>query len=309
MPGIPGPVNVHFDLPLTNFALKYDILEYVGYRVAPAVSVMHESDRYYIFGQSRDSLNVPNAKRAIGDMSNEIKFQQTDDAYSCDEYALRYALADRVRDNADDIMRLRQRGTQQCIDQLNLAKERRLQPLFQSFGAAPLVPGANVATKWDAGTTADPESDIKSAMGIIRRAIGRDPNTILMTQDVADALVAHFKSTLSNVDIAAKLTFVDLPNVLWGLNVIIAKSIYNTANAGQTPSIADIWNDNVTVFYMDPSPSIDVMSFVYTFQARPYLTKTWRDEARNVENIEVSVVETEKMVAREAAYVLGDTLT
>ena len=116
--------------------------------------------------------------------------------------------------------------------------------------------------------------------------------SVRVTRD--DGMLLPF-TVLSNVDIKAKLTFVDLPDVLWGLNVIIAKSIYNTANPAQTPSLADIWNDNVTVFYMDPNPAIDVMSFAYTFQARPFMTKTWREEARAVEMIEVSEVVTEKI--------------
>ncbi len=307
MPHQPGMPQVHLDVPLTNFALQYSHPEYLGYSVAPAVTVVHESDQYYIFNEAREDIVRPNALRAIGDKSNEIKFRVTTDTYSCEEYALRYPLADRIRDNADDVMRLRQRGTQQCLDQLMLDKELRLQGLFQTTGGA--VPNSTVGTKWD-DTGADPEADIQAAKSVVRRAIGKEPNSILMSRPVADALVIHLKGSLTALNMATKLTFMDLPDILWGLRVFIGDGIYRTDNPGQAApgTISDIWNDNVVVFYMDPSPGIDVMTFVNTMQKRPFTTKTWRDEARAIENIECSHVEVEKLVAPIAALILDDAL-
>lgn len=306
MPVSPAPNDIHLDIPLTSFALKYESLEYLAYQISPAVQVLHESDKYYIFNAAREQLNVPNPLRAIGDKSAEIRFAVTNDSYTCEEYSLHYPLADRIRDNADNPMRLRERGTQQVIDQLNLAKEVRLQAMYQTTGGS--VPSGGVTTKWDAAN-ATPESDIQAAKSAVRSAIGREPNSILMSIPVADALVIHLKSILTALDLGTKLSFINLPDILWGLKVYLAKGIKNTANAAQTPVIADIWNDNVVVFYQDPSPAIDVMSFVYTMQALPSATKTWREEARKSEMIEVSVIEVEKMVAPTAAHIIEDVLT
>ena len=59
MPVIPAPNDIHLDIPLTNFALKYASLEYLAYQIAPAVQVVNESDKYYIFNAAREQLNVP----------------------------------------------------------------------------------------------------------------------------------------------------------------------------------------------------------------------------------------------------------
>lgn len=312
MPGSPGigPTNVHFDVPLTNFALQYGHQEYLSYDIAPVISVKHESDRYYVWNSDREDIVRPNALRAIGAPSNEIKFGIAQDTYSCDEYALHYPLADRIRDNADDVMRLRERATKQILDMIDLDKEMRLQAMYQTTGGA--VPNTTIVTKWDANNAA-PEADINVAKNAIRDAIGKEPNSILMSVRVAEALVQHLKDVLTSLDMGTKLSFTDLPAMLWGLKVYIAKGNVRTGNPGQPvvtgTTIQPIWNDNVVVFYQESSPSMEAMSFVYTFQSRPFMTKTWRDEVLSSEIIESSVVEVEKMCAPLAAYILDDALT
>lgn len=307
MPNQPSLSQVHVDVPLTNFALKWSHPSYLNYAIAPKVPVKFESDKYYKFNEAREDIVRPNALRAVGDKANEIRFRVTQDSYSCEEYALVYPLPDRIRDNQDAPMRLRQRGTQQVLDQLMLDKEARLQAIYQDTSGT--IPGANVATKWD-DTGADPEGDIQGAKSIVRRAIGREPNSILMTRAVADALVRHLKGSLTALNMATKLTFMDLPDMLWGLRVYIGDGIIRTDNPGQPApgTVADIWDETVVVFYQDANAAIDVMSFMYTFEKRPFTTKTWRDESREVEYIQVSHLEVEKLVAPVAGYQLRDTL-
>jgi hypothetical protein len=311
MPGSPGigPTNVHFDVPLTNFALQYGHTEYLTYEIAPVVSVKHESDRYYVWNSDREDIIRPNALRAIGTPSNEIKFGVAQDTYSCDEYALNYPLSDRIRDNADDVMRLRERSTKQILDMMDLDKELRLQAMYQTTGGA--VPNTTVVVKWDA-TSAVPEEDINAAKTAIRTAIGKEPNSILMSVAVADVLVQYLKTAIAgSIDMGTKVSFTDLPAILWGLKVYIGKGNVRTGNPGQPVGslVQPIWNDNVVVFYQDPSVSMESMSFVKTFQSRPYMTKTWRDERVSSEILEASVIETEKMCAPLAAYILDDSLT
>jgi hypothetical protein len=313
MPGSPGigPQNVHFDVPLTNFALQYGHTEYLSYQVAPVVNVRHESDKYYVWNSDREDIVRPNALRAIGTPSNEIKFGIAQDTYSCDEYALNYPLADRIRDNADDVMRLRERSTKQILDMLDLDKELRLQALYQTTGGS--VPSTTVVVKWDT-STAVPELDISAAKSAIRTAIGKEPNSILLSVEVADALVQYLKVAIAgSIDMGTKVSFTDLPPVLWGLKVYIAKGNVRTGNPGQAivtgTTITPIWNDNVVIFYQEENPGMETMCFIKTFQSRPFMTKTWRNEIVSSEIIESSVIECEKMCAPLAAYILDAALT
>lgn len=303
-----GPSQVHISVPLTNFALQYKQLEYLGYQIAPIVGVRKEADKYWVFDQDRANIAPINTKRGLYEEAVRVKMTTGEDTYSCDEYAASWPVPDRIRDNADDPVRPMQRGTQQAINMLDLDKETRLKALFQTFGAAPLAPGANVSNKWNV-TAGDPKADIMGAKSVIRKAAGVEPNSILLSAEVADALVRKIEASLNSLDLRTKLSFIDLPSILWGLKVYIARGVYRTNNMGiSTPTTDYIWSDNVTVFYMDPTPAIDVMSFVYTFQSRPHMVKEWREESKSATVVEASRVEVEKMVCRDCAYVLGDVL-
>jgi len=306
MPAL-SPRQVHVNVPLTNFSVQYDHLEYLTYRIAPAVDVKKEQDIYYVFNENRESITPVNTERAVGTPAAEVQLSGDTDTYQCKEYALAYKLPDRVRENADDPWRLEQRGIGRTIDLLDLDKERRIQAMFQTFGGAGQPPGANVATKWD-DTGGDPEGDIRAAKKIVRQAIGRVPNSMLISADVGNALIGVIKSALTSLDLKTKLTFNDLPDMLWGLKLYIGNAIQNTANAGQTATIADVWNDNVVIFYMDPNPGLDGMNFVSTFRSQKEMVIQWREDRIRSDMYEVNRVEVEKMVAPTAAYVLGDTL-
>lgn len=306
MPAL-SPREVHIDAVLTNYAVQYDHLEYLTYKIAPAIDVKKESDVYYVFGGNRRSITQANTKRAVGTAAAEVQLSGETDNYQAEEYALAYKLPDRVRENADAAWKIEQRGIGRTIDLLDLDKEIRLQAIFQTFGGAGQPPGGNTSNKWNT-TNGVPEADIRVAKRAVRQAIGRKPNSMLMSSLVGDALIAKIKTVLTSLDLRTKLTFNDLPDKLWGLDLYIAEGIKNTANEGQTPVIADIWNDNVVVFYMDPKPSLEAMTFVSTLRARAEMVKRWREEKIASDMFEVSRLEVEKVVAATAAYVIGDVL-
>lgn len=303
-----GTSEVHLNVPLTNFALQYDHPDYLVYEIAPTLPVVKESDIYYIFDSDRQSIVRPDTLRAIGAPSNAVKLTRSTDTYLTEEYSLHYPLPDRIRKNQDAPLRLEQRGVKQIVDGLDLDKEMRLQALYQTFGGAGQPPGANVTVKWNVAATADPEADIQAAKEVVRKAIGKKPNSMLISAAVGDVLIRRIKSALTALDLKTKLTFIDLPAILWGLKLYIGEGVVNTANPTATPVVTDIWNDNVVVFYQDPTPAIDVMSFVYTFQSQPHMVTQWREDHLKSDIYEASRVEVEKIVAPTAAYVMGDVL-
>jgi hypothetical protein len=165
-----------------------------------------------------------------------------------------------------------------------------------------------IGTKWDANSGQDPEEDIDTAKTSIRQTAGVDPNVILMSEKVWQALRRWLKSQATNLTYQEKVSIGKPPDMLWNCRLIVAGSIENTTKEGQADSIADIWNDNVLVAYVEPNPSLTGLSFMYTFRSRQFRVKTWREEKRDGEFIEVSVIQDEKLVASAAAYLLTDAL-
>jgi len=296
------PKSVHVDAALTNIAIKYKNMALVAERILPVVPVIKESDKYYIF--RKEELVIDKAKRAAGAEAKEITWDVDTATYSCEEYALRHLVPDRVMNNADAPVRPKITSTQKLTQKLLLAQEKRGADLVQN--TLGVTAGAAPSTRWDL-TSPDIEGDIDAAKSTIRSNAGTEPTSILLPYKVAQ--IVKRDTTIRNlirytVPGDVLLRNGDLPPVLFNLEVIIAGAIHNIANEGQTADITDIWRDDVLVFYKEATPSIDVLSLGYIFRVGNFVTKGYREEKRAGDMIEVSVIEDEKLCAADCGYLI-----
>jgi len=302
---MPTVSSVHVSVPLSNIAIKYKNPAFVAERIAPIVPVNKEADRYYIF--SREELRDMDSLRAAGAEANEVDWDVTSATYTAEEYALKHLLPARVVANADPAIQPKINTTQKLSKWINLGFEKRVQAIAQNVANV----GGNhtVVTKWDAAAGQDPEADVDTAKNSIRQTAGVNPNTILMSETVWQALRRWLKSQATNATYRDWIEIGKAPNRIWDLDLIVAGSVENTSDEGQADSISDIWNDNVVVAYVEKSPSLDSLTFIYTFRARVFRTKTWTVEERDGEMIEVGVIQDERLIASDAGYLMVDALT
>ncbi len=297
--------TVHINAALSNLAIKYKNPSFVAETIAPVIPVKKESDRYYLF--QREELRDMDSLRSAGSEANEVSWDVTNATYTAEEYALKHLLPDRVVDNADTPIKPKSTTTEKLTKWINLGYEKRVQTLAQSTGT--VTNNATPSTKWDAASGQDPELDVDTAKDSVRQTAGTDPNTIMMSATVWKALKRWLKDQSTNLTYRDMVSIGSPPTKIWDLDLIVAGGVENTADAGQSDSISDIWNDNVLVFYREKSPSVQALSFMYTFRARNFRVKTWREESRDGQMIETSVIQDEVAVASDAAYLITDTLT
>lgn len=297
--------NVHVSAALSNVAIKFKNPAFIAPMISPIIPVVKEADKYYIF--RREELRDKNSLRAPGAEANEVDWDVDTATYSAEEYALRHLLPDRIVANADAPVRPRITTTEKLTQWILLGYEKRVQAIAQN--TANVGGSATPSTKWDAASGQDPEKDVDTAKTSIRQKAGVNPNSIMMSDSVWKALKRWMRTQSTNITFREILELGRAPDRIWDLDLIIAGSVENTAKEGQTDSIQDIWNDNVLVFYRQTSPSIDSLSFMYTFRVRDFRVRTWRNEEREGEYIEASVLQDEKLVASDAAYLVTDTLT
>lgn len=301
---MPTVSSVHINAALSNIAIKYKNPAFIAEHIAPVVPVKKEADKYYIF--SREELRDMDSLRAAGSEANEVSWDVTSETYSAEEYALKHLLPDRVVDNADTPIKPRSTTTEKLTKWINLGYEKRIQSVAQS--TATVTNNATPATKWDAASGQDPEEDVDTAKTSIRRTAGVNPNTLVMSDPCWQAVKRWLKAE-SDITYDEWIKKGGPPPKLWNLDLIVAGAIENTADEGQTDSISDIWNDNVLVCYREKTPSLNSLSFMYTFRARNFRVKTWREESRDGQMIEASVIQDEVVVAADAAYLITDVLT
>lgn len=299
------PKSVHVDAALTNLAIKFRNMALVAERIFPVVPVVKESDKYYIFRQ--EELIIEKALRAAGAESKEIKWDVDTSTYSAEEYALKHLVPDRIMDNADNVVRPKMTSTQKLTDKLLLAQERRVQQIAQNTTF--ITNNAAPSVQWDQASP-NIENDVDVAKNSVRTNAGVEASSIVLAYKVAQ--IVKRDTTVRNlirytVPGDVLLRNGDLPPVLWNLEVIIAGAIRNTANEAAAQSLSDIWTDDVLVFYKEATPSIDALSLGYIFRVGNFVTKTWREEPRAGDMVEVSVIEDEKAVAAAAGYLITNT--
>ena len=310
---MPKKGDIHVDQAMTNLAISYRNPGFIADQVMPIVPVKKESDKYFKF--SKEELRNIESLRAIGAKSHEVNWDVTSETYSAEEYALSMLVADRIVNNSDMPVRPRITTTKKLVDWLRLGYEKRVQKIAQD--TANVTGSAAASPKWD-GTSPTIETDVDTAKKSVRQNAGVMANRILLSADVKD--VVKKDSTVRNLirytmpAAAGLLTSGELPPVLWNLKTVIGNSIENTATEGQTNVIADVWNDNVLVYYVEANLAIDVLTYGYTLRVKQkgkldILVVTWREDARKGDMLEASMIQDEKVVAEECAYLITDVLS
>lgn len=310
---MPKVSDVHVAAAATNFAIRWRNLAFVIAEIMPIIPVLKESDKYAKF--YKEELRRINTLRAMGAESREVSWAVTHETYTCEEYALKGLVADRLRNNADKAIKPELTLTKKLLNWILLDYEYRGQQLAQDTGN--VGSSATPDIKWD-GTSPTIEDDIDTAKNAVRQGAGVLPNKILMTADVKDAVKKD--STIRNLIRytmpAAKdlLKSGELPPVIFNLKTVIANSIQDTANEGQTASISDIWNDNVWVGYVEPTPDTESLTWGFTMRVRQggkldVIVTKWRESARKGDMIEPSIIQDEKVCATDCAYLITDSLT
>lgn len=309
---MPSPSEVHVSVPLSNLAIKFPNPEFVGERILPVIPVMKESDKYYIHDKTDRRRII--SLRADKDTSRRIKRGTTTDTYTAQEYALHDLVSDREKANADSAIKPVQDSVDNVLQNLLLDQEFRIRDAIDAGVTAEAIP----SPKWD-GTSPTIEKDVDTAKESVRQNAGKTANRIMIPTAVKlyvkrDSTVRNLlRYTVNKNQGEVLVQDGDLPPVLWNLRVITAGSIYDSSNPGQNESITDIWGDNVLVYIFDNRVSLRQMSLGYIMRVRQggrltTVVKRWRDNPRDSDVIQVSIIEDEKIVAATAGYQITNTL-
>ncbi len=305
---MPDLRDIHVDAVLTNISIAYRNNKLIGTQVLPIVPVKKESDKFYRFGKER--FRTPETLRAPKTRSKQSSWTVTTDTYSCDEHALHDLIDDREYQNADTPIAIETTTVETLTDQLLLAQEKRIAALVQD---ATQYATSNKVTlsgtsQWSAASTATPVKDVDDAKKALLD-VGVRPNAMAISDAVFRAL-KQCTDIRDRIKYTSKdIVTIDLLKDLFEIeNIFVGEARYDSATEGQTASLAPVWNDNVWIGYINPRPALRDMSFGYTFQARDFEVRRWRDEGAHSNVFEPSHVVDEKIVAADAGYLIVDTL-
>jgi len=289
--------GVHISAPLTNVAIEYKNPDFIAEKALPVLPVKKESDKYWIFG--RDELIRKDDLRAPGAPANEVEIANpTTNTYSCEEHSLKKIVPQRLIDNSDAAIQPKSRTTEKLVKMIYLNYEYRTQQLLQSSGNFSSTFAADTYDQyWSDTANVDIEKQVRHAKELVLQQSGVIPNTMILNTQTKDYLAIWLRESSEN-SYNELVRGGEFPDRIWGLDIIIGESVYNTAEEGQTESLSGIWNDNVPIYYRESAtPDLQTLSFGYTFRARDFVTKEWWDNERNGYIIETGFIQQEKIIA------------
>jgi len=296
----PTKGDVHTSAILSGVSVMYHNDDMIADLVMPVVPVKKEADTYYKYTRN---WMLPNAKRAAGAEAAEVEWNLTTDTYSCEEYALKDLIPDRVRDNADKPLNMDVDTTENLTKLIQLLREKRVADIVFTGGNHGSTQALSGANQWDDYAGSDPIGDVRTARSTVHLASSQNPNVMVVGKQVHDKLLDHpdilerIKYTQRGViteDILARVFEVD--------KYIIGKAIYDSSEDGAAESLAYVWGKSVALIYAEASPGIKKVSYGYQFQSRGFRTKKWRVEGRDGDFIESGEIRDEKVVATACGY-------
>jgi len=292
--------DVHVDAVLSGVSVMYQNDKLIADLVLPVVPVKKESDLYYLYERN---WRLPEAKRAAGAEAAEVEWNVSTDTYSCEEYALKDLIPDRVRKNADKPLNMDVDTTENLTNLIQLLREKRAADIVFAGGNHGSTSALSGINQWDDYAGSDPIGDVRSARAVVHLASGKEPNTMVVGKQVHDKLLDHpdilerIKYTQRGIiteDILARVFEVD--------KYIVGRAIYDSSQSGGDEVLAYVWGKSVALIYAESSPGIKKVSYGYQFQSRGFRTKKWRVEGRDGDFIESGEIRDEKVVASACGY-------
>lgn len=311
--------DVHYDAPLSRICVQaFRQGTLIGPRLFPIVDVEHQSDMYYVIDKAAWLRTPSSALRAPKTSPRRVEFNTSSDRYFADNYALAGENTFEALANADSQIRLRQRTGMKVTGDLSACMEVRIANKVTSIsniGSGVLLTGT---AKWSDYGNSDPISDITTGHAFIRNNTGMRANTLVLDYDSHEIVRRHpvlldmYKYTQGGF-----LNDAELRECFKVGEIIVGDAIRNVAPEGKPASMTNIWGNNALLCYRDTSaPGLETVTFGLGFQwtpegiPAPMQARTYNDPdpGKKVEVVEVGHYQDEKIVARELAYLVGNTL-
>ena len=272
------PANIegtlHVDRYLTGFSVNYvqDKGVFVAQMAASVIPVLKQTDKFVVYDRGyfwRDESKP----RPLGGRPDLVGYKLSAGSYSATEYALEHVVDDRQRANVDDSIRLDENATTLLTQKQMIKQDRTWAANFFVTGVwsseetgVVSSAGTNQFIQWD-DATSDPIGDIDKQKDRVHEATGFMPNCLIMGSKVKRILRSHpdiadrIKYTQTGIaDEAILAALFDIDHVM------VARSIYNSANEGATDDFNYIVDErSALLVYIEMNPGLDSPTGIANF--------------------------------------------
>lgn len=306
---MPQVKDTHIDAALTQISVGYKNEEFIGAQLLKEVPVDKDSDKYWVFDQ--DMFDLVDDRIRPKTVANEIDYTLSTDTYYCDGHALREAVSDRERANADSGIDLDAGATENVMGRIELGREKRIADKLTTLTTYDAALRTTLAgnDQWSDYTNSDPIGKIEAAKRLVHKAIGLMPNTLFMGAEVYDKLKWHSKLIEYYKYSQKGVLTLDMLKELFGVkNIVVGNALYTTTAKGQTRTLGYIWGKDAGLLYVPDRPAQKTPAFGYSFVWRipqgqnGRVVYKYREEGRHADFIEAEEYVDEKTTVQKAGY-------
>lgn len=304
--------DVHIDRALSEFAIGYRPEGFIADMIMPVIEVPKQSDVYWEFSRA-EALTRQETNRAPGAEARKIIRSVSSGTYYAPNYALKHAVTIEDRKNADALIvaQLYDGAAEYIMDHLLLDYEVRV--ASQVTNTSNVGSSSAVSSAWDGA--GDVIGTINTAIDNVQDSTGVRPNKIAMGQAAwrsarrDEAVRNLILGTNNGGGYVSKAAFANLFDLEEDA-LLIGGAYQNTGGEGLPESLSQIWNDNVLVYYVPPSPQIMRPSFAYSMRwVQPGLPNMVAerhpfDGRTKSEEVEIGYYQDEKVTGAEYAFLI-----
>jgi hypothetical protein len=197
-----------------------------------------------------------NLRRAPGSATKHVDIKYDGQVYTVDQYSVEVPIPRELIRESDESRRLNV-GNYLDISRIAMTTARDILNLDYELDVAALATSAVTyaaghvlalagGTKWSAAT-GTPQTDIIAATDMIRKKIGKRPNTLILSADALSALIinAQVKSQLPLTQ-TGPATIEQLKTILNIANIAVGDAIWVDAQ----DATADVWGNSAILAYV-----------------------------------------------------------
>lgn len=285
---------------------------FVAEALAPTFNTALQSGTYYVFDKENALLIPTDIERAPGAVHKRVGMKVSDDTFSTKNYGIAIPVPDEDRAKYAIALDADAAAVKRVADIIKINRELRVKALVTS--TTNVTGNSSPSIKWN-DTGANPRTDVDVAKEAVRKGCGQRINTMVISETVRLNLSQNpnirkaFQLAINGaVTMEMLKTYFEIPNI------IVAGTILATSAEGRTLTADDIWGDDIVLAHVEPGQNLMSLNLARTFNwtavsPTPESTvKTWRDDDA-VSDIHQTDHQTgEKIVCRDAGYLLTDVL-
>lgn len=309
------PSEVHINASLSTVSKMYRNNSFVAELFFPRKPVGKQTDIIKVY-------NTEHLKRAMTlreDKTEAFAVRRhfgTDLTYRCEGHAVKGAVSEKERKNADPPIQADIDMVELCADLIDLDREMEAKDLIcteANYASSSHYATLGATEQWDNYDSPDsqPLVNIDTAKEQIYNATGKRANVILMPYVVFLKSASHpdikelVKYTHSDLLIDGKI-----PKTLRDLKVVVADAMYDSAQQGQTASLAALWSDYVFIGFANSNIGIKDTGWGVTLSWGGKITRKWFDPSIQADWVEVEEQGYEQKIFDNACgYLFSDVLS